>query len=178
MDEPGNHLNAEDFLADRLQGLRPGVVVCVINKDFRVLFGLNSEHGIWEMPQGGIKEGENLIDALKREIKQELGEEFLNSLFILPEPLVAIDQVLFPEKSLQGKKLAVNGKEIPMAGKKYYFCLVAQIKDMEPKKIEHADFKRVLYEEGKQLVGQIPQKGKKRILLNILEILKENGFIK
>lgn len=173
-----NFSEKENFTQDRLAGLRPGVVVCVVNKEQKVLLGLKKKYQIWEMPQGGIEEQEALTETIKREVKEELGEEFLAALFIPDKPLVATDQVFFPEKNLADKKLSVNGKEIPMVGKKYYFCLAARIKDIEPTKIEYEDFKWVSYEEGKLLVDQIPQKGKKRILLNILGILKENGFIK
>lgn len=173
-----NSSEKENFTQDRLAGLRPGVVVCVVDKEQKVLLGLKKKYQIWEMPQGGIEEKETLIETIKREIKEELGEKFLPALFIPDKPLVAIDQVFFPEKNLQDKKLSVNGKEIPMVGKKYYFCLVARIKDIEPTKIEYEDFKWVSYEEGRALVDQILQKGKKRILSNILGVLKENGFIK
>ena len=168
----------EAFDQDRLAGLRPGVVVCVLNKEQKVLLGFNNKYQIWEMPQGGIEEQENLTETIKREIKEELGKEFLAALFIPDKPLVATDQVFFPEKNLENKKLFVNGKNVPMAGKKYYFCLMALIKDIEPAKIEYEDFKWASCEEGKALVDQILQKGKKRILLNILGILKENRFIK
>lgn len=171
-------LEKENFTQDRLAGLRPGVVVCVVNKEQKVLLGLKKKYQIWEMPQGGIKEQESLAETIKREIKEELGEEFLPALFIPDKPLVATDQVFFPEKNLQDKKLSVKGKEVPMTGKKYYFCLAARVKDIEPTKIEYEDFKWVSFEEGKLLVDKILQKGKKRILLNILGILKENGFIK
>lgn len=173
-----NPSEKENFTQDRLAGLRPGVVVCVVNKEQKVLLGLKKKYQIWEMPQGGIEEQESLIETIKREVEEELGEEFLPALFIPDKPLVSTDQVFFPEKNLQDKKLSVNGKEVPMTGKKYYFCLVARIKDIEPAKIEYEDFKWVSYKEGKALVDQIPQKGKKRILLNILGILKENKFIK
>lgn len=168
----------ENFLHDRLNGLRPGVVICIINKNSEVLFGLRKEHQIWEMPQGGIKRNENLAIAARAEAKEELGKEFAEVLFIPENPLVAIDQVFFPKKNIQNKKLTVNGKEIPMIGKKYYFCVAGLPKDIEPKKIEHSDFKWVSYEEGKSLTSQISQKGKKRILDKILDVLKENKFIK
>lgn len=168
----------ENFLQDRLNGLRPGVVVCIINRNSEVLFGLRKEHQIWEMPQGGIKKNEDLATAARAEAKEELGKEFSDALFIAENPLVAVDQVFFPKKNIQNKKLSVKGQEIPMVGKKYYFCVVGQPKDILPEKIEHSDFKWVSYEEGKRLVGQIQQKGKKRILDGILDILKENQFIK
>ena len=173
-----NYSEKENFTQDRLAGLRPGVVICVVDKEQKVLLGLKKKYQIWEMPQGGIREQETLIETIKREVVEELGKEFLPALFIPDKPLVATDQVFFPEKNLENKKLSVNGKEIPMSGKKYYFCLVARIKDIEPIKSEYEDFQWVSYEGGKALVNQIPQKGKKRILLNILGILKDSGFIK
>jgi putative (di)nucleoside polyphosphate hydrolase len=168
----------KDFQADRLEGLRPDVVLCAINKDYQVLLGLKAEHQIWEIPQGGIEEGEELIPALEREIKEELGESFLSCLFIPAEPLVAVDQILFPQNTLGGRVLGVGKKKVLMQGKKYYFCVAAKVKDSEPEKKEYADFKWVSFNEGMEIFNAIPQKGKKRILIKIFEILKENGFIK
>jgi 8-oxo-dGTP pyrophosphatase MutT (NUDIX family) len=168
----------EDFNQDRQAGLRPGVVICVINKELKILLGLKEEYQIWEIPQGGIGEDENLISALKREIAEELGESFLHSLFIPEKPLVATDKIVFPEQSLKGQTLKAGEQDILMVGKKYYICLVVQKENVEPDKIEYGDFRWVSFSEGMKIVETIPQKGKKRVLRKILEILKEGGLIK
>jgi len=51
------------------------VVGCLVrNANDEVLLIRNHKRG-WEIPQGRVEEGENLIDALHREVKEEAGVE-------------------------------------------------------------------------------------------------------
>ena len=89
-------MDKKTFLSDRQEGLRPGVVACIINKDFKILLGKKEKYQIWELPQGRIEENEDLKSAIRREITEELGENFLPAIFIPEQPLLYIDQVIFP----------------------------------------------------------------------------------
>ena len=53
--------------------LRTGVGVVVLNKKNQVFVGKRKDNPIdkWQMPQGGVNTGENLIDAMKRELHEE-----------------------------------------------------------------------------------------------------------
>ncbi|KPU83225.1 RNA pyrophosphohydrolase [SAR11 cluster bacterium PRT-SC02] len=53
--------------------LRTGVGVIVLNKDNKVFVGKRKDNPIdkWQMPQGGVDKGEELVDAMKRELKEE-----------------------------------------------------------------------------------------------------------
>lgn len=53
--------------------LRTGVGVIVINKENKVFVGKRKDNPIdkWQMPQGGVDKGEELVDAMKRELKEE-----------------------------------------------------------------------------------------------------------
>tara|TARA_Y100001958_G_scaffold159232_1_gene159840 strand:+ start:3320 stop:3790 length:471 start_codon:yes stop_codon:yes gene_type:complete len=55
--------------------LRLGVGAIVLNKENQVFVGKRKDNPIdkWQMPQGGVNEGENLVDAMKRELKEETG---------------------------------------------------------------------------------------------------------
>ena len=55
--------------------LRLGVGAIVLNKKNQVFVGKRRDNPInkWQMPQGGVNEGENLIDAMKRELYEETG---------------------------------------------------------------------------------------------------------
>ena len=55
--------------------LRLGVGMIVLNGKNQVFVGKRKDNPIdkWQMPQGGVNEGENLIDAMKRELQEETG---------------------------------------------------------------------------------------------------------
>ena len=55
--------------------LRLGVGAIVLNNKNRVFVGKRKDNTIdkWQMPQGGVNEGEKLIDAMKRELQEETG---------------------------------------------------------------------------------------------------------
>ena len=64
--------------------LRLGVGVVVLNNENRVFVGKRKDNPInkWQMPQGGVNNGEKLIDAMKRELEEETG---IRSIEILKE---------------------------------------------------------------------------------------------
>ena len=53
--------------------LRTGVGVIVLNKKNKVFVGKRKDNPEkhWQMPQGGIHQGENYLDAMKRELSEE-----------------------------------------------------------------------------------------------------------
>jgi putative (di)nucleoside polyphosphate hydrolase len=54
---------------------RPGVGIMLLNDQWRVLVArrIQPPGDAWQMPQGGIQEGETPIQAAYREVKEELG---------------------------------------------------------------------------------------------------------
>lgn len=54
---------------------RKCVGIMVINNDNHILVGkrIDSKYDAWQMPQGGIDEGETAKDAAFRELKEEIG---------------------------------------------------------------------------------------------------------
>ena len=64
--------------------LRLGVGIIVLNKENKVFVGKRRDNPInkWQMPQGGVDRGENLVDAMKRELKEETS---IRSIEILKE---------------------------------------------------------------------------------------------
>ncbi|OGC36592.1 hypothetical protein A2311_00245 [candidate division WOR-1 bacterium RIFOXYB2_FULL_48_7] len=172
-------MTQEEFNQDRSLGFRPGVVVCIINPESKVLLGLKKEHQVWEIPQGGIEtQDKTLAHAVKREISEELGKEFAEALFVPEDCLLDEDKIIFPAQGLSGEKLKVGEKEIMMIGKKYYFCATALTKEVLPENLEYSEFKWVSFDEGMEIVEKLEQKGKKRILRKLFNLLKKNGFIK
>ena len=55
---------------------RRNVLAVIVNKEKKILVGERSDRpGIWQMPQGGIDEGETSEEALMRELKEEIGTD-------------------------------------------------------------------------------------------------------
>ena len=55
--------------------LRLGVGAIVLNKKNQVFVGKRKDNPVdkWQMPQGGVNEGEDLTSAMKRELNEETG---------------------------------------------------------------------------------------------------------
>ena len=80
--------------------LRSGVGIVVLNKDNKVFVAkrIDNPKNFWQMPQGGVDEGEDLLTAAFRELKEEtsisnvkLVKEIDNTLtYELPENLLGI----------------------------------------------------------------------------------------
>lgn len=52
---------------------RPCIVGVFVNGKKEVLVAKRSDTGTWQFPQGGVEEGESLVEALFREMKEEIG---------------------------------------------------------------------------------------------------------
>ena len=75
--------------------LREGVGIIVLNKNNQVFVGKRKDNpgDKWQMPQGGVNEGEDYITAMKRELSEETS---ISSIKILKE-LEKIYQYELPE---------------------------------------------------------------------------------
>jgi len=56
--------------------LRKGVGIALLNNENKIFVGKridNQEGNFWQMPQGGVDQNENFLEAAKRELKEETG---------------------------------------------------------------------------------------------------------
>ena len=60
---------------EKILPLRNGVGAIVINRNNKVFVGkrIDNPGKFWQMPQGGVDEGEQYFDAMKRELFEETG---------------------------------------------------------------------------------------------------------
>ena len=80
--------------------LRTGVGIIVLNKQNKIFVGKRKDNpgDKWQMPQGGVDEGENYINAMKRELLEETSIKNIKIIkeidkiyqYELPENLVGI----------------------------------------------------------------------------------------
>lgn len=56
-------------------GYRPNVGIVLCNKKNEVFWGKRVREDAWQFPQGGIKAGESPVDAMYRELDEEVGLE-------------------------------------------------------------------------------------------------------
>ena len=80
--------------------LRNGVGVALLNKDNKVFVGkrIDNPNDFWQMPQGGIDNGENNLDAAYRELKEETSIKSVQIIrevnkeitYLLPDSLLGI----------------------------------------------------------------------------------------
>ena len=57
--------------------LRNGVGIVLLNKENKIFVGkrVDNPSNFWQMPQGGVDNGENFLDAAYRELKEEKGNK-------------------------------------------------------------------------------------------------------
>ena len=55
------------------QGFRANVAIVIINDQKKVFWGRRVNQGSWQFPQGGLNRGETAIEAMYRELKEEVG---------------------------------------------------------------------------------------------------------
>lgn len=55
------------------EGYRANIGILLINRDKKVMLAKRYKENSWQLPQGGIDKGETLIEALYRELYEEIG---------------------------------------------------------------------------------------------------------
>ncbi len=160
----------------RRQQLRPEVVGCILHKQ-KLLFVYDKKRQLWQLPQGGIRNGESIPEAVKREMNEELGENFSQNLKI--NSLVGEDKIIFSPSKINARHLQTDqGKNIAMKGKKYFFIAIdAPQQNLNISDTEFDDYKWFSYDSAMIFANMIYQKGKRRLTKNILKTLRSKWLI-
>ena len=74
--------------------LRSGVGIVVLNKNNKVFVAkrIDNPKNFWQMPQGGVNNGENFLTAAYRELEEEINVETKNPEF-LDWKWIELDQI-------------------------------------------------------------------------------------
>ena len=160
----------------RKDGLRPSVVGCFINNK-KLLLVYQKTFNLWQLPQGGIENGETFEEAFNRELSEEITEDFVKTHKELK--IIGTDKIEFPpsKQGLRDMKTD-SGDEVVMKGKYYYF-IVTQTEETKivTDATEFSDYKWLNFEESYKLIKETNTGGKLRIYTQLLHLLKDQGLI-
>ena len=172
-----NVLSLKEIDEIRKKGLRPQVVCFCVNEG-SVLLLHKSEYKMWMVPQGGIDNKESAEKAIYRELSEELGSTFIDSIVGKPvylgEGEVAFNEKLYGDRDLETD----SGEKIVMKGKKYfYFAVEINSKNVKIEKVEFDDLFWLDYQAARYLLEKTKQLNKKLLNVKILDILKDKLLI-
>jgi len=149
---------------------RPNVAMIIVSNNYPekkeiFLAQRNDLNGVWQFPQGGIDEGEEVKEALFRELEEEIGTDKVKIIAEYPE-WISYD---FPSK------IAKNMK--PWIGQRQRYFLVKLKKsakiNIETKHPEFDDFKFVGVDEVLELSASFKQD----VYKNVINYFKKEGLL-
>ena len=149
---------------------RPNVAMIIVSNHYPAkkeifLAQRNDLMDVWQFPQGGIDEGEEVLEALFRELEEEIGTDKVEIIAEFPE-WISYD---FPPK------IAKNMK--PFVGQRQKYFLVklheSATINIQTQKPEFSDYKFVTIEEVLALSASF----KKDVYESVINYFKEEGLL-
>ena len=145
--------------------LRTGVGIIVLNKKNKIFVGKRKDNpgDKWQMPQGGVDEGEDYVTAMKRELLEETG---MKNIEIIKE-IEKIYQYELPE-NLVG--IIWKGKYRGQKQKWFIIRFLGEEKeiDLNTKQAEFVDWKWI----APKLLPEVIVNFKKDLYINLLKEIK------
>lgn len=149
---------------------RPNVAMVIVSNQYPkkkevFIAHRNDLDGVWQFPQGGIDNGEEVKEALFRELEEEIGTKEVEVVAEYPE-WISYD---FPEK------IALNMK--PYTGQRQRYFLVKLKKDAKIDiDTEHPEFDKYRF-VGINDVLEITAHFKKPVYEKVLSYFKQEGYL-
>ena len=149
---------------------RPNVAMIIVSSSYpsaREIFlaQRNDLLDVWQFPQGGIDEGEEIQEALFRELKEEIGTDSVEVIAEFPE-WISYD---FPPKIAQSMK--------PFVGQKQRYFLVKLKEDavinIQTQHPEFCDYKFVSVDEALSMSASF----KKNVYECVISYFKKEGLL-
>ncbi|MGE0738008.1 RNA pyrophosphohydrolase [Sulfurimonas sp.] len=149
---------------------RPNVAMIIVSSSYpsaREIFlaQRNDLLDVWQFPQGGIDEGEEIQEALFRELKEEIGTDSVEVIAEFPE-WISYD---FPPKIAQSMK--------PFVGQKQRYFLVKLKEDavinIQTQHPEFCDYKFVSVDEALSMSASF----KKNVYECVISYFKQEGLL-
>jgi len=149
---------------------RPNVAMIIVSNNYPekkeiFLAQRNDMSDVWQFPQGGIDDGEEVQEALFRELEEEIGTDKVKIIAEYPE-WISYD---FPPKIAKGMK--------PWVGQKQRYFLVKLKKsakiNIQTKHPEFSDYKFVGIEDVLGLSASF----KKDVYENVINYFKKEGLL-
>ena len=108
-------IDLQDYDKDGTRVYRPSVRGIIFAKDGKIALVHSKNHHYYKFPGGGIEKGENHIDALVREVKEEVG------LIVIPASIKEYGNVLRVQKGNEGPNIVFEQENF------YYICEVEKV---------------------------------------------------
>ncbi|MDD5399860.1 MAG: RNA pyrophosphohydrolase [Sulfurimonas sp.] len=149
---------------------RPNVAMIIVSDSYPhkkeiFLAQRNDLLDVWQFPQGGIDEGEEIIEALFRELQEEIGTDRVEVIAEFPE-WISYD---FPPRIAQSMK--------PFIGQTQRYFLVKLQEDatinINTEHPEFRDYKFVTADEALNLSASF----KKNVYESVINYFKEEGLL-
>jgi ADP-ribose pyrophosphatase YjhB (NUDIX family) len=189
MDQDTNKIIDEKYLNGiRSDRYRPCVIGAIVLGGKIVLFKSKKYPG-YNFVQGGIENGETPLEALEREVMEELGYWFYKGCQFPPVKAEFLFDRRMTSKNVKSKITSASGETVKPVGKHYLVFFVDISRGQEPPHIREDDYnfsgstvcftenKWSNYEEAIKFVSKIDNEIKRDLARETLDLLHKKGYL-